>query len=187
MLVCSLTKAQSGIRPNFGIKVGAQASKLGQPIINWDSRYRWHIGLLAHLPIAEHVAVQPELIYSAQGAEHITTATETELELGYLNVPILFQYVTNWGFRFQAGPQIGILLDAKRKVNGAKSGVSNSFKKVDLGAIAGISYKMKAGLGFDARYVYGLTNIAKDNNSVGLGTDLKNLVIQVGVFYEFRH
>ena len=50
----------------------------------------WHSGIFFHLHLSKHFAVQPELMYSAQGAEHITTTTETQLELGYLNLPILF-------------------------------------------------------------------------------------------------
>ena len=107
-------KAQSGIHGNFGVKAGVQASKLGQESFNWDSKYRWHSGIFFHLHLSKHFAVQPELMYSAQGAEHITTTTETQLELNYLNLPIIFQYMTGSGFRFQAGPQIGILLKADR-------------------------------------------------------------------------
>lgn len=147
---------------------------------------RWHGGFLAHLHISKRFAIQPELIYSAQGAEHVTTTIDTQIELGYLNLPILFQYM-NSGFRFQAGTQIGILLDAKRNLNSAESDITNSIKKADLGVLAGFSYVVKAGLGFDARYIYGLTDIAKEGNTAGLGSDLKNLVIQVGVFYQFKH
>lgn len=186
ILCCIISQAQSRIKLNVGIKVGAQAAKLGQPIINWDSKYRWHAGLLAHLDLTRRFAVQPELIYSAQGAEHITTTSDTQIELGYLNLPIVFQYMPSSRFRFQAGPQIGILLDAKRNFNGAKSDISNSIRKADLGVLAGFSYVMKFGLGFDARYIYGLTDIAKKSNTVALGSDLKNLVIQVGVFYQFK-
>lgn len=187
MLVGISLKAQSGIHTNFGIKVGVQAAKLGQPVTNWDTKYRWHAGFLAHLHMSRHFAIQPELIYSAQGAEHITTATDTQIELGYLNLPIVFQYMTGSGFRFQAGPQIGILLNADRDFNSVESDIKNAVKKADLGVLAGFSYVMKMGLGFDARYIYGLTDIAKKGNTAGLGSDLNNLVIQVGVFYQFKH
>lgn len=180
-------KAQSGIHANFGIKAGAQASKLGQESFNWDSKYRWHAGVLAHLHMSKHFAIQPEIIYSAQGAEHITPTTETQLELNYLNLPIVFQYMTGSGFRFQAGPQLGILLNADRDINGAKNDIKNSIRKADLSLLAGFSYITKLGLGFDARYVYGLTDVAKKGNPAGLGADINNLVIQVGVFYQFKH
>jgi hypothetical protein len=186
IFACIPLKAQLRIHSNFGIKAGAQAAKLGQPGTNWDSKYRWHAGLLAHVHISRHFAIQPELIYSAQGAEHITTVTDTQIELDYLNLPIVFQYMTNFGLRFQAGPQIGILLNAKENFNSAESDIMNSIKKADVGVLAGFSYLTKVGLGIDARYVYGLTDIAKKGNGAGLGSDLNNLVIQAGVFYQFK-
>ena len=100
LLVVTSLIAQSGTHMNFGIKAGLQAAKLGQPVINWDTKYRWHAGFLAHLHMSRHFAIQPELIYSAQGAEHITATTDTQIELGYLNIPVAFQYMTGSGFRF---------------------------------------------------------------------------------------
>lgn len=186
VIACTCVKAQ-GIRVNGGIKAGAQASKLGQPSINWDSKYRWHAGLLAHVHLTRHLAIQPEIIYSVQGAEHITPNTDTQIELNYLNLPLVFQYMVGSGLRFQAGPQIGILLKAKRDINGTEGDIKNSIRKADLSILGGISYVTKLGLGFDARYVYGLTDIAKEDNPAGLGSDLNNLVIQVGLFYQFKH
>jgi len=181
-------KTQSQTHCNFGIKAGGQAAKFGQEGTNWDTKYRWHAGLLAHLHVSKHFAIQPELIYSAQGAEHITPTTDTQIELNYLNLPVVFQYMTGSGFRFQAGPQLGIRLNAKRTFNGGmESDIKSSIKTADLGLLAGFSYVTKFGLGFDARYVYGLTDIAKEGNSAELGTGLNNLVIQLGAFYQFKH
>ena len=187
LLVVTSLIAQSGTHMNFGIKAGLQAAKLGQPVINWDTKYRWHAGFLAHLHMSRHFAIQPELIYSAQGAEHITTTTDTQIELGYLNIPVAFQYMTGSGFRFQAGPQLGILLNADRDINSVESDIKSAIRKADLGVLAGISYVTKPGLGFDARYVYGITDISKKGNTAGLGSDLHNMVIQVGAFYQFKH
>jgi len=186
MIICQGVSAQSKIHSNFGIKAGANAAKLGQKVINWDTRYSWHAGLLAHLHMSEHFAIQPELVYSGQGAEHVITGSDRQLELGYLNLPILFQYMTGSGFRFQVGPQIGFLLNAEEQLNGGpNSDVKDSFKKTDLGLLAGVSYITRLGLGFDARYVYGLSDITKTDNSSG--SDINNLLIQVGVFYQFKH
>ncbi|HEX8333001.1 MAG TPA: porin family protein [Segetibacter sp.] len=181
------SKAQSGTHTNLGIKVGPQAAKLGQPKINWDTRYSWHAGLVAHVHMSRHFAIQPELLYSAQGAEHVVTGSNRQINLGYLNLPVAFQYMTGSGFRLQAGPQLGFLLDAKRELNGTESDIKNSIKKMDLGALAGFSYVTKLGLGLDARYIYGLVDIAKEGNTAALGSDLHNMVIQVGLFYQFKH
>jgi hypothetical protein len=53
--------------------------------------------------------------------------------------------------------------------------------------LVGASYITKSGLGFDARYGYGLTDISNTDNSSGMGADINNLLIQVGLFYQFKH
>ena len=186
LLACTIGFSQSTIHSNFGIKAGATAAKFGQESINWDTKYRWHAGLLAHLHMSDHFAIQPELFYSAQGAEHIVVGSDLQIELGYLQLPILFQYMTGSGFRFQGGPQIGFLLNADQQLNGgAKTDVKDSFKKTDFGLTAGVSYITKMGLGFDARYTYGLSDISDTDNSTG--GKINNLLIQVGAFYQFKH
>ena len=187
LFVCVISFSQSRIHSNFGIKAGAQAAKLGQPEINWDTRYSWHVGLLAHLHISDHFAIQPELVYSNQGGEHIIVGSETKLELGYINVPILFQYMTGSGFRFQAGPQVGFLVNANQEFNGVKSDIKDNVKKTDFTLLVGASYITKSGLGFDARYGYGLTDISNADSGSGMGQDINNLLIQVGLFYQFKH
>ena len=182
--MCSLLQAQSHIHHNFGIKAGVNVAKLGQDNVNWDTRYSWHLGLLSHIHMSKHFAIQPELYYSRQGAEHVIPGVDREIKLGYLQLPVLFQYMTGSGFRFQGGPQLGFLLNADQKLNGGTAtDVKDLFKKIDIGLAAGVSYVTKPGFGFDARYVYGLSNISNSNT----GGDINNLLIQVGVFYLIKH
>ena len=117
----------------------------------------------------------------------MSVGSETKLELGYINVPILFQYMTGSGFRFQGGPQIGFLVDAKQDFNGLKSDIKDNLKKTDFMLLVGASYITKGGLGFDARYGYGLTDISNSDIGSLLGEDINNLLIQVGIFYQFKH
>lgn len=184
--ICSLVNAQSNTHHNIGIKAGGNIAKLGQTNINWDSRYSWHAGLLAHIHKSKHFAIQPELYYSSQGAEHIIPGSERKIELSYLQLPVLFQYMTGSGFRFQGGPEVGFLMSAKQRLNGgAATDVKSSFNKVDFGLTAGASYVTRSGLGFDARYFYGLTDIS--SNATVANGNVNNLLIQLGVFYLFKH
>ena len=181
--VCSSVYAQNVFHSNIGIKAGGNIAKFGQEDVNWDTRYSWHAGLLAHIHKSKHFAIQPELYYSAQGAEHVLPGLERKIKVSYLQLPVLFQYMTGSGFRFQAGPQLGFLLNADQELNGVESDIKDSFKKTDFGLAAGFSYVTKLGLGFDARYVYGLSDISKNTS----GTNINNLLIQLGVFYLFKH
>lgn len=176
--------AQPHLHHNFGIKAGGNIAKFGQEKINWDTRYSWHAGLLAHIHRSRHFAIQPELYYSAQGAEHVIVGIDRKIELGYLQLPVLFQYMTGSGFRFQGGPQVGFLMSAKQQLNGGtRTDVKDAFKKIDFGLTAGVSYVTKLNVGFDARYFYGLTDISTANT----GGNINNTLIQLGVFYLFKH
>ncbi|GAA4308136.1 hypothetical protein GCM10023149_01900 [Mucilaginibacter gynuensis] len=56
-------------------------------------------------------------------------------------------------------------------------------KKVDFGAVGGIGYQSKIGLGIDARYYYGIQKVS-ETPSASLG-DFKNNTIQASIFYIF--
>lgn len=180
----SVLYAQEHLHHNFGIKAGGNIATFGQENINWDTRYSWHAGVLAHIHRSKHFAIQPELYYSEQGAERAVVGLDNQLELAYLQLPVLFQYMTGSGFRFQAGPQVGFLLSAKQQLNGgARSDAKDSFKNIDFGVTAGVSYVTRLNFGFDARYFYGLTDISDTNT----GGKINNTMIQLGVFYLFKH
>ncbi len=74
-----------------GIRLGAKAglnlaSVSGDDADGFDGRTSSHFGAVAHIGISEKFAVQPELIYSAQGA---TADDDITAKLDYLNLPIL--------------------------------------------------------------------------------------------------
>jgi hypothetical protein len=138
-----------------------------------------HAGLLAHIHLTDQLALQPEVMYSGQGAKG--DSGPGELNLGYLNVPVQLQYMFANGLRLQTGPQAGILLSAKTKINSVSTDVKDELNDYDFGWTAGLGYLSKVGLGVDARYNLGLTDISKNNPG-----SVKNSVIQVGLFYQFQ-
>src|SRR6187549_120261 len=100
---------------HFGIKGGLNIATLhreaGAP--NYSSKPGFHLGGLAHIHISPHFAVQPEIMYSTQGTKSDNINTETKLNLGYINIPVLAQYMFANGFRLETGPQVGFLVSAK--------------------------------------------------------------------------
>jgi opacity protein-like surface antigen len=165
---------------NMGIKGGLNLYS----IYNADNsgtelKPGWHLGLLWHIHKGEHLALQPEVVYSVQGAN---LAAGAKLNLGYINVPILFQYMFNNGFRLEAGPQFGVLLHAESELSGNSDNVKNNFKPMDIALAGGIGYVSPSGFGVDARYNYGLNNI-NDLTS----DKITNAGFQLGVFYLFHH
>jgi len=184
LVLCVIyANSQTG-RTHFGIKAGVNLSNLKSPNTDYDSKAGLHAGLLAHIHVANHFAVQPELVYSNQGTEYRNANDIYRTTLHYVNIPVLAQYMTGSGFRLQTGPQLGFLLDAKSKVNNSetKTDVESFFKTTDLSWAFGASYLTNSGFGFDGRYNLGLSNINDAN-----ATKVRNSVFQIGAFYQFKH
>jgi hypothetical protein len=105
------------------------------------------------------------------------------MKLDYINVPLLLQYMFDNGFRIEAGPQVGFLINAKSETGNTNTDIKNSLKSVDLGLGLGIGYiHPPSGFGVDARYNLGLSNINENSN-----VKSTNNGFQLGVFYLFKH
>ncbi len=148
-----------------------------------NTRTSFHAGLLAHIHMNEHFGLQPEVVYSSQGATNNFGGTTNSASLNYLNIPIMLQYMFGNGFRVEAGPQLGVLLSATNHSGGISTDVKNEVESIDLAIGAGISYvHVPTGFGVDLRYNLGLSDISKlvDTKSINLG-------LQLGIFYLFNH
>ncbi|THU34188.1 PorT family protein [Niastella caeni] len=162
----------------FGIKGGVNFANLRNDAADEsaDARTGFHVGGLAHIHITRAFAVQPEIVYSTQGAEY----GNDKLKLNYINVPVLAQYMFANGFRLQTGPQLGILTTSEYESGNTESDVDD-LSNADFSWIFGASYVGRMGLGVDARYNLGLTDVSKSRT-----TDLQNRVWQIGLFYQFK-
>lgn len=166
---------------HFGIKGGVNVSQLHfNDATNLDSKVGLNAGFLAHIHASKTWAIQPELIYSLEGAKGRIANVNYTYNLNYLNVPVLLQYMFENGFRLEGGPQIGFLINARTKVNGSSSD-NKGFKSTAFSIPLGVGYLTTSGLGFDARYAFGLSNI-NDNDS---GPTIQSNVFQFGIFYQF--
>lgn len=168
---------------HFGLKAGLNLANLEiENAADGDHRTGFHVGGLAHIHIARQFAIQPELVFSLQGREQTIGGVEYRNNLSYINLPVLAQYMFGTGFRLQTGPQLGILVSAENKVNDVESDVKDSYKTPDFSWVFGASYLTNVGLGFDARYNLGISNIYDVGN-----TEIRNRVWQFGLFYQFMH
>lgn len=179
--VCAFAVAHAQ-HPHWGLKGGLNFAKMDIDEGN-NSGFKTgvHLGGFAHIHLSRSFALQPELVYSIQGGEREFSGVDYKTKLHYVNVPVLLQYMTGSGFRLQTGPQFGVLLSAKNKVQDTETDVDDSYNTPDFAWSFGASYVTMKGLGFDARYNHGLSNI-----NDGPGSKIYNRVFQVGLFYQFR-
>ena len=165
---------------NLGIKGGVNAYNVhNDNDTKYDTKAGFHFGLLGHIHFDSQFAIQPEIVFSGQGAK----IGDTNYNLNYVNVPVLFQYMFDNGFRIQAGPQVGFLITAKSKNDNVTTDNRDDLKSLDFGLSFGASYIFPpTGFGIDARYNLGLSNINKDSD-----VNSTNRGIQLGLFYIFGH
>ena len=166
----------------FGVKAGVNLANLNQdPSPDTKSKAGLNIGALAHIHLNQNWAVQPEAVYSMQGAEY---SNGTKIKINYVNIPVLAQYMFANGFRLQTGPQLGILTSSKVQYGdgGTEVDSDNQYKSTDFSWSFGAGYLTKSGLGVDARYNLGISDISKTDPA-----DLKNRVWQFGLFYQLKH
>ena len=179
LVLCALF---SFAQVNFGLKAGVNFSSFtGSDASGSSTLTGFHAGGLVNIPISSMFSIQPELLYSGEGAKE-TGTSDNKLSLGYINIPVLVQYNSSpdQGIYAETGPQLGILISAKEKDAGVSTDVKSSVKSTAVSWLLGIGYKLSGGVGFGARYAFGLTKIPSDKTA-----DIKSNVISVSVFKTF--
>ncbi|WP_374465648.1 porin family protein [Chryseobacterium sp.] len=182
--------AQSTDGPRFGIKAGGNLSSISGS--DSKSKIGFYAGAFVNVPISDAFSIQPEVLYSQQGAKvkgdyEMATYTIKNMQqnFGYMNVPIMLQYNATPEFYLEAGPEFGFLINAQAKgdINGQtyKGNNKDSFRTFNFGMGLGIGYKFSPNIGINARYIAGLTDTVK----FGLGETSKNTNFQLGMNYSF--
>lgn len=178
---------------SYGAKVGLNFSSMdteGESI-----KMGFNGGVFAQLKIAKF-SIQPELLYSMQGAKYdyetqwgdIIIQYTGKVNTTYLSVPIMLQYNIISGLKLEVGPQFGFLLSAKNKPDDWESkDIKDSMKEMDIAVNFGASYKLPmAPVGFYARYSLGVTDIFEKHSYVVFEREKgKNKMIQLGMFVQF--
>lgn len=192
--IMSFATAQSQ-EVRLGIKGGYNMATLtGDGVDDASSRSSFHIGGLVEVPVSERFSIQPEVLYSSQGAEYTGTLTGVDdskitAKLDYIQVPIMAKFYAAEGFAIEAGPQIGFVAKSTAEFESTVGDVTvtgeedmEDIKSTDIGIGVGASYRIPAGLFFGARYNFGLTDINDNPDNNG---KINNGVFQLSIGYSF--
>jgi hypothetical protein len=182
--------AQTGAPVRFGLKAGATLSTIAGPGTNGEPKVSPLLGgvggVFATVPIgsAQRWFFQPELLYSQQG--HKLSHPETEYEAtfrdGYLKLPLLLG-VTHGGFFAALGPQVGYLVNSRRRFQsqnfsqtGAPLGITETvntdlryYQRWEFSAVAAVGYRWHCGAGIELRYSDTFFSQSHDNLSSNYG------------------
>ncbi len=181
----------------FGLKAGINLASLEPDNypgtdVNFNNKTSFHAGVFANIPLGGKLRFQPELLYSSQGAKGKSfpisggiSTNSNEQDLGYIALPLMFQLQSTSGFVFELGPQASYLISGKLEgANDAETENESVFDRFDVAASGGVGYLSRVGLGINARYNFGLSNIINEGDTDD-GPELKNRVFQIGLTYQF--
>jgi hypothetical protein len=180
VILTGISFATAKAQFQFGAKGGLNfATITGSDAGDVSTRVNVNLGVYARLPLAERISVQPELVYSNQGASY----NNGSVAYNYLNIPVLLRCYAGSGFSIFTGPQVGFLLGAHYKKDGNSINIKNVYNSGDFAWAVGLGYKIPATrLGIDARYNFGIANI-EDRQKTGSTGSIRNSVFQLGVTY----
>lgn len=163
------------LQPKIGMNVASLTKCDG-----CDPRIGLAAGVEAEYQATDIFSVSAGLIYSMQGnkakAEGVTQTTK----LDYINIPILANVYVTKGLAVKLGVQPAFNVSDKQKLSGGKASVEAEdvgAESFDFSIPVGLSYEYN-NVVFDARYNFGVTNIAD-------GGDSKNSVFQFTLGYKF--
>lgn len=173
LFVCSISANAQNFK--FGLKGGLNFANVDvENAGDIEGRTGWHFGAVAQLSLMDTFAIQPEIIYSSQGA--IESDDILDFNVDYLNVPVLAKLKFAKLLSVEAGPVFGIKVNEgdgwEALSNLDQYGDVSSF---DIGAAFGAGVEVGPFFG-QIRYNIGFIDIVED-------LDSKNSAFQISVGY----
>ena len=171
-LVVSSTYAQE---LDFGIKAGANFATINDAS-GFSNTTGFVGGIFLGFKLGDTWGLQADMLYSQQGGEFALG----DVNLDYINVPVVLKYYMTNNLHIHAGPQFGINVnDNVDEVlpdlgDGIQLADAESF---DVEGVVGIGYEFPFGLRASMRYNFGLTD--------AFNTGGKNSVITLAAGYSF--
>lgn len=159
--------AQVQLKP--GIKAGLNVSKLTNSEMSFKKDF--YLGGLLNIRFNKIYTLQPEIIYSKQGASRREYSLysnydpaisgqniKVDYSIDYLSLAVINKFTVGKGFYFAVGPS----LDFKVADNFNENYASNPIG-FDLAFVGGVGFSFANGLSLDARFKQGLVDIFGNN------------------------
>jgi hypothetical protein len=181
----------------LGLKAGLNLANLsGDDAGSPDTKTAFAFGGFFTYQFSPIFAIQPEIYYSMKGAKDKMTMGSSTIDLSYsfnyIEIPLLIKFMipikdSNVKPAIIAGPYFAINTTAKVKAEyqgQSEEADIDELKSSEFGLQlgGGVGFPVGNGeLGFDVRYIMGLSNIF----DVEGDPDVKNSVINFNLFYAF--
>lgn len=179
------TEASAQLSKSFGFKAGVNSSRI-EGLGSNELKNNFTGGLFMEWLLGSHFALSTDLIYSGKGAEievmkgyDETEDLSNSVTLHYVELPVLAQFLfkdpaNSWRPKLVVGPAFGLLTGSNQTGT-----YQANFHDFDFGIVAGGGINFLIGartsLNLDARYTYGLYEIAAgdvSNRNLGVTAGL---------------
>ena len=173
---------------DFGIKLGANVTKVDGRSFKDEFRYGYHAGAFASIGLGGKLSVQPEVLFNQYNTRVDTTfsaiyttaldfSSYRDVKLNYLTIPIILNYKLGNVISLQAGPQFGILMEQDKNLleNGKEA-----FETGDFSLVGGLQASLSK-FRVTGRYFVGLNDI----NDIDDQNQWKNQGFQLSVGFAF--
>jgi len=197
LLVLAAFTSISFAQMQFGLKAGANISNLiGDDAIDTETKTGFAAGVFFMYQFSTMFAIQPEIYYTMKGATEKQSISGVTVDftytLDYIEIPLLLKLLipiqgSSINPAIFAGPAIGINTTAKFKAEAQGQTLEEDLedvKSTDIGLVVGAGIGFPVGeneLGFDLRYILGLTTIDDSADEF----DIKNSVVNFNVYFGF--
>lgn len=161
LLLAPLSSYAQGI--DLGIKAGLNFATLSDAS-GLNNRTGFVGGVFVGAKFNEKIGLQADLLYSQQGADF----DFGEIDLDYINIPIVLKFYPVKSFHLHVGPQFGFLVNDDTLV--IVDEVINDFKvnDFDFAGVLGLGVDLPFGIRLEGRYIFGISEVPADaifNNS----------------------
>ena len=175
-----LATATTNAQTSAGIKGGVNVATIGGDAVGVDPRIGFHAGFFVSARLSDNFGLQPEIIYSSQGAQAAENS-DIKFAYNYINIPLMLKYYPNENLSLQVGPQLGVLTSAKVKFNTEDQDVKDQLENTDVAIGVGLGYENES-VNLSVRYNFGMSNTAVDSGS----ESFPNNVLQLSVGFLFN-
>ena len=176
------SNAQVTFRP--GVRTGANFSK----ITDTDSDFKpdFYLGIYGALKLSKFYVFQPELSYTRQGANNVSSydfdqvnqqyvARKVDISNAFVTLGITNKFYLNEKVNINISPTIDLMLDPDEYTD----------SELDLAISLGAGYKIARNLEAEIRFKKGLVDTFMANHSYALNQTNTNFLFQLGLAYTF--
>lgn len=129
-------------------------------------------GFLLQVPVTKKLSIQPEYLFSRLGGESESTATKYTFD--YLSMPVLLRYQFTPRISAMAGPQLDLLIKAKKDSAGISKSITHDTEERNIGLAGRIEFEVFKNLGVYAQYLLGLNHVG-----IGQRSELKEFKYEI--------